>query len=254
MIDFTNLYKKRADLVECINKNDIKKLKSLLNGDNISIDKVEEDEGKNQSNEQSNNLFNKNPLINLNFVDRDGQTPLHRSCQNGNLNIVKLLVQNGSSQNIKNKDGWFPIHIATYFGHFDIVMFLINEKNFNQDSLIDVFDENEKVTCNKPTSKFSYFNKECLVYRSDPIHNDIPNDYEDHSSSSDDSSSDEEDYENEETKFEMDNNNNTINSLINVVNNESFYLNDFNLDELKNLDLNDLNNLSFDLSNEFHKL
>jgi ankyrin repeat protein len=247
MIDLTSLYQKRADLIECINKNDIKKLKCLLSGDITTI------ENENISSNQQNNLFkNSTTTMNLNFVDRDGQTPLHRSCLNGNLNIVKLLVENGSSQNIKNKDGWFPIHIATYFGHLDIVMFLINEKNFNKDSFIDVFDDEKVVP--KPATKFSYFNKNCLVYRSDPMNNDIPNDYEDHSSSSDDSSSDEDDYDDEEAKFKMDNNNNTISSLINGVNNESFYLNDFNLDELKNLDLNDLNNLSFDLSTEFLKL
>lgn len=129
MFDFSSLIKLRADLIESINTNDLRRLSKLLN-DN----QVEEVETQ---------------YINLNFIDRDGQTLMHRACRLGNLEILKILVKHGASQNIKNKDEWFPIHLATYYGHFDLVKYLINENNFKHQDLIVVYeDEQDKVRAN----------------------------------------------------------------------------------------------------------
>jgi hypothetical protein len=79
--------------------------------------------------------------LNLNFVDREGQTLLHRSCINGNLPIVMLLCEQGACQNIKNNDGWYPIHLASYYGHVQVVKYLIENQNSYEHSRIDVYDE-----------------------------------------------------------------------------------------------------------------
>ena len=85
--------------------------------------------------------------INLNYIDTEGESPLHRGCLQGNLDIIKLLVEYGANQSIRNKFGWFPIHIASYYGHMDVFMFLIDENNFrHQASLsVDQKDANETI-------------------------------------------------------------------------------------------------------------
>ena len=102
MIDFTNLYKLRNELCDAILNEDLKKLHEIL----LATD-----------------------FINLNYIDNEGQTPLHRSCKIGNLNIVKLLLSNGASLNLTNRYGWYPIHIASYFGYTDIVLYLIQQSS-----------------------------------------------------------------------------------------------------------------------------
>jgi len=132
MLDFSGLFKLRSDLIESISANDTKRLYKLLG----------EDRSDAESEATSSNLY-----VNLNFIDHDGQTLMHRVCRQGNLDALKLLVKHGASQNLKNKDGWFPIHLATYFGHYELVKFLINESNFQHQSLIAVYDDD--VTYNR---------------------------------------------------------------------------------------------------------
>ena len=109
MIDFSKLLKKRAQLTDAIVERDLESVRFIL-GDLSTGSKQ---------------------LFNLNYTDRDGQSPLHRSCFIGDLSIVKLLINNGASQDIPNKDGWFPIHLASFNAHIDIVKYLIDESNLN---------------------------------------------------------------------------------------------------------------------------
>lgn len=67
--------------------------------------------------------------INLNVFDTEGQTPLHQSCQLGNLELVKLLVRFGADVRLANRDGWSALHIAAYGGHTDILLFLMTATN-----------------------------------------------------------------------------------------------------------------------------
>ena len=113
MIDFTDLYKMRANLKDAISNQDLDRIK---------------------------NIFSVNDYVNLNYLDKDGHTPLHRVCMFGNLEICKFLVDKGASQNIKNKEGWFPIHIASYFDQPDILAYLLDEKSFKSESIITVFN------------------------------------------------------------------------------------------------------------------
>ena len=109
MLDLSNLYATRAELYNAIKENNLAKLSKML-------------------------MANKQNYINLNFIDKDGQSPLHRSCIIGNLDMVKMLVKFGANYNLANRDGWYPIHIASYFGFAHIVMYLIEtaEEDFAQ--------------------------------------------------------------------------------------------------------------------------
>jgi len=64
--------------------------------------------------------------VNINIFNADGQTALHQSCLDGNLELVKLLVLWGADMRLANRDGWSALHIAVYGGHQDIVRYLLN--------------------------------------------------------------------------------------------------------------------------------
>lgn len=63
--------------------------------------------------------------VNVNVFDRDGQTALHHGCLNGNLALVKLLIQSGANVKLSNRDGWSALHIAAFGGHQDIALYLL---------------------------------------------------------------------------------------------------------------------------------
>lgn len=130
MLDFTNLMKLRAELTNAINTNNLEQLAQLLKS---------------------------STFINLNYVDTDGETPLHRVCVKGSLEMVKLLVHYGANQSIKNKTGWFPIHLASYYGHMDIFLYLIDENNFKNQPHIIVYNEEceQDDECNSECSECS---------------------------------------------------------------------------------------------------
>lgn len=71
-------------------------------------------------------LENWSAKVNVNFFDREGQTALHNSILEGNLESVKLLVKFGADIRLANRDGWSPYHIAAFSGHRDIVLYLVN--------------------------------------------------------------------------------------------------------------------------------
>lgn len=112
MIDFTRLAKLRDDLIEAIESRDVNKVRTVL----------------------------ARGFVNLNFVDKQGQTPLHRSCSTGSAEICKILVEHGASQSIRNSNGWYPIHIASYHGYTDVVKFFLDETNFRKESIVNVFE------------------------------------------------------------------------------------------------------------------
>ncbi|GFX03102.1 notch-regulated ankyrin repeat-containing protein [Trichonephila clavipes] len=63
--------------------------------------------------------------VNINYYDKEGQTALHLSCMDGNLELVKLLVKFGADIRLANRDGWSALHIAAYGGFQDIALYLI---------------------------------------------------------------------------------------------------------------------------------
>lgn len=116
MIDFTRLVKLRDELNDAIDSGDVNRIRPIL----------------------------ERGFINLNYVDTQGQTPLHRSCSTGSLQICKILVEHGATQSIRNSNGWYPIHIASYHGYTDIVKFLLDETNFKKESMVSVFERPEE--------------------------------------------------------------------------------------------------------------
>ncbi|KAI8518148.1 hypothetical protein Bbelb_041650 [Branchiostoma belcheri] len=52
--------------------------------------------------------------VNVNVFDPEGQTALHQSVLDGNLELVKLLVKFGADVRLANRDGWSALHIAAY--------------------------------------------------------------------------------------------------------------------------------------------
>ena len=107
MFDFSSLSKLRNDLNRAIVNNDLDLFSRLVKASDDC----------------------KERLHNLNYLDTEGQTPLHRTCYHGNLAFIKLLVENGANQHIQNKDGWYPVHLASYYGHSEIVKYLLSEDN-----------------------------------------------------------------------------------------------------------------------------
>lgn len=101
MIDFSKLNKVRDELSSAIRSNDLSRLEAVLHPE----DRL--------------------PWINLNYLDKEGQTPLHQACIVGSTAICKMLVEAGASQALKNAHGWYPIHLASYLGHVDVVVYLL---------------------------------------------------------------------------------------------------------------------------------
>lgn len=125
MIDFSSLNKLREELGTAISVNDIERIESLVRRPNSKS----EASGSSQY------------LANLNYLDKDGQTPLHLACLVGSVAICRLLMEAGASQAIKNRDGWFPIHLASYLGHVDIVVHLLDDGKSAKDTLVNVYDD-----------------------------------------------------------------------------------------------------------------
>ncbi|XP_035218696.1 notch-regulated ankyrin repeat-containing protein-like [Stegodyphus dumicola] len=85
-------------------------LKAVRDGDAIELQKI---------------LQRWEGCVNINYYDKEGQTALHLSCMDGNLELVKLLVKFGADVRLANRDGWSALHIAAYGGHQDIALYLI---------------------------------------------------------------------------------------------------------------------------------
>jgi ankyrin repeat protein len=60
---------------------------------------------------------------------KDGTTPLHYVMEEGDLDLVKCLIETGADLEAVNEDTYTPLHLAADFGRFDIVKCLIENKN-----------------------------------------------------------------------------------------------------------------------------
>ncbi|ORX76249.1 ankyrin, partial [Anaeromyces robustus] len=54
-----------------------------------------------------------------------GRTALHYVCENGNIEIVKLLLDKGSPINIHDNKYFTPLHLASFNGFYDITKLLL---------------------------------------------------------------------------------------------------------------------------------
>ena len=67
----------------------------------------------------------KNENVNINETDGDGLTGLHFACFNGNLDIVKLLVENKADLKLNAQKLLTPLALSCKLGHFEIAKYLI---------------------------------------------------------------------------------------------------------------------------------
>lgn len=69
----------------------------------------------------------KAPSLNVNAANDQDETPLMLAALNGNLALVKELVDMDAAV---NKPGWTPLHYAATYGHDEIVRFLLEENAY----------------------------------------------------------------------------------------------------------------------------
>ncbi|XP_001353259.2 tonsoku-like protein [Drosophila pseudoobscura] len=56
-----------------------------------------------------------------------GETQLHQACIAGNLELVRRLIDQGHTVNVRDHAGWLPLHEACNHGHRDIVELLLDK-------------------------------------------------------------------------------------------------------------------------------
>jgi ankyrin repeat protein len=57
----------------------------------------------------------------VNARQQHGWTPLHAAAQNGNLEIIEILLQNGADPSIKNEEGVTALDLARKQNRTDVV-------------------------------------------------------------------------------------------------------------------------------------
>uniref|UniRef100_A0A1X7TQC5 Uncharacterized protein n=1 Tax=Amphimedon queenslandica TaxID=400682 RepID=A0A1X7TQC5_AMPQE len=87
----------------------------------------------------------------INEQDKDGNTPLHVACQDGEHNMVSLLLKASLSNNnllITNKKGQTPLHLAAASGHKDTteaLLFSVTGSSTHHDLLTATDNEGSTV-------------------------------------------------------------------------------------------------------------
>jgi len=72
----------------------------------------------------------------INKTDDHGNTILHVAAQNGNIKIVKLLIQKGCNPNHQNKQGNTPGHFAMAYQFYDFATWLFSSGGGGANDLI----------------------------------------------------------------------------------------------------------------------
>ena len=78
-------------------------------------------------------FFSEKDLFTFNeWNEFDGITMLFRASTEGNLELVRLLVEGGADKDKATREGWTPLNYASNGGHLEMVRLLI-EKGANLD-------------------------------------------------------------------------------------------------------------------------
>lgn len=65
--------------------------------------------------------------VNLNALDTNGLAPIHWAADQGNLNILDILIKNGSDVNLPDNEGQTALHYCSSCGYPDCVKLLLQE-------------------------------------------------------------------------------------------------------------------------------
>lgn len=69
--------------------------------------------------------------LNLNAYDEYGSTPLHMACLEGNLPLVKVLIQFGANPHLTNRDGFSLAHLASFSYNSQLLTYILGLKSSN---------------------------------------------------------------------------------------------------------------------------
>ena len=61
----------------------------------------------------------------VNQVDENGETLLHKAALEGDVDCIRILFKHGAEVDIKNKNGWPPVHFALINGNLSAMVYLI---------------------------------------------------------------------------------------------------------------------------------
>ena len=64
----------------------------------------------------------------LDSQDEKGNTPLHLACENGHLNMVKFLLNQGALDNAETRQGLTPLQVAAHNNHSELVWWLVRTR------------------------------------------------------------------------------------------------------------------------------
>jgi len=164
-INLEKLGNKNYSLIFACKKNDIEKVKFLINHANKNNYILNINEKDNDGNYplllatlKNNNKMvkllieygtNKKILLDVNEKNNDGLSPLIYACINGNENIVKLLIENGADINIEDNQGYTPFTVACIKEDKNLITCLIDlgvnifYKNKNGKTTLEIVNNNE---------------------------------------------------------------------------------------------------------------
>jgi hypothetical protein len=64
--------------------------------------------------------------VDINSRNADIQTPLHRAAAKGNVDVVRLLIERGAEVDSRDMWGWTPLHTASRYGHLEVSRVLVD--------------------------------------------------------------------------------------------------------------------------------
>jgi ankyrin repeat protein len=67
----------------------------------------------------------------------DGCTPLHIACENGHIEVARLLVEAGADKDKVSTDGSTPLYVACEQGHIEVVQLLVEAGSDTEKALAD---------------------------------------------------------------------------------------------------------------------
>jgi hypothetical protein len=89
--------------------------------------------------------------------------PLHIAVENGNIDIVKMLLEAGHSPNEANADGLTPLHIAIQRGHTEIAALFADKTKESGTAPLPGITRTVPMNNSKNTSRFGTTTKIIIV-------------------------------------------------------------------------------------------